>query len=339
VDPVTHALLGAAAGYCVAGRTVGRKALAIGALAALLPDVDVAIRSSTDPLLAIEHHRGFTHALAFVPLGAAVAALPWLAIPRLRTAWRAVLAAAFVGYASHGLLDAATTYGTQLLWPFSSYRVGLDIISIIDPAFTLLLLLGVVLALLKDRVRPAALALAAGVLYLGLGAVQRERAIAVQERLAAERGHERARGAVFPTFANNIVWRSLYQAGDSVHADRLRVPWVAAPSWSGGPALAILDETRLSADDHLHPQVGRDFRRFAWFSDGWVARPPGDPEVIGDVRYSMSATVFEPVWGIRFVDGAEIRTEWLNRSRERSLGVSSLWLEISGRAPGYRTVP
>ncbi|MDB2316436.1 metal-dependent hydrolase, partial [Luminiphilus sp.] len=31
---------------------------------------------------------------------------------------------ALVGYATHGLLDACTTYGTMLLWPFSDARIA-----------------------------------------------------------------------------------------------------------------------------------------------------------------------------------------------------------------------
>jgi inner membrane protein len=338
MDPVTHALLGAAAGYAVAGRRIGRPALAIGAVAALLPDVDVLIRSQADPLLLIEHHRGFTHSLAFVPVGAAVASLPWLAARGLRQAWAAVLGAALVGYLSHALLDASTTYGTQLFWPFSSFRVGLDVISIIDPAITILLLVGVLGVLARNRPRPAFAALALALAYVALGAVQRDRALGVQERIAAERGHERTRGAVFPTFANNIVWRSLYQVGDSIYADRVRVPWLAGASWSGGPALERLARDEVGRSASADPRFERDFRRFYWFSDGWVARAPADPEVIGDARYSMRTEAFEPVWGIRFLDHAEVPTEWVNRSRERRLGVGGLWQEVAGRAPGYRPV-
>ncbi|MBM3854964.1 MAG: metal-dependent hydrolase, partial [Verrucomicrobia bacterium] len=67
VDPVSHVLLGASLGYAALGRRLGRTAAAVGGLAALVPDADIFIRSASDPLLAIEMHRGFTHALVFVP--------------------------------------------------------------------------------------------------------------------------------------------------------------------------------------------------------------------------------------------------------------------------------
>ncbi len=40
----------------------------------VIPDMDVLIRSASDPLLAIEYHRHFTHALAFIPVGGLIAA-------------------------------------------------------------------------------------------------------------------------------------------------------------------------------------------------------------------------------------------------------------------------
>src|SRR5512135_1289293 len=100
MDTVTQFVIGAAAGQLVGGRALGRGAALVGGLAGWLPDADVLIRSAADPLLAIEQHRGFTHALLFAPVGAAVAAAPFL----LRREWRgkagAVYATALAGWAT-----------------------------------------------------------------------------------------------------------------------------------------------------------------------------------------------------------------------------------------------
>lgn len=69
MDPLTHALLGATAAHAVLVPRLGRKAWMVGALGGLLPDADILIRSAADPLLAIEYHRHFTHAFAFIPFG------------------------------------------------------------------------------------------------------------------------------------------------------------------------------------------------------------------------------------------------------------------------------
>jgi inner membrane protein len=338
MDPLSHLLAGGAAAYALSGRTLGRRAVAIGAVAALLPDVDFAIRSASDPLLAIEHHRGFTHSLMFMPLGGMVAAVPWLAVRRLRARVGPVLLAAFAGYASHAPLDAATTYGTQLFWPFSSYRVGLDWVSIIDPVVTTVLLVGVLAALVRRSRTGALAALALVVAYIGIGAVQRERAIGAQARIAAERGHQPQRGDAYPTFANQIVWRSLYQAGDSLYLDRIRVPWIGRAAWIPGSAVARLSLSDLPVEIRTDPRTREDFRRFAWFSGGWVARAPADPELIGDARYSLRPDSFEPVWGVRLSPGSPQPTQWVDRSRDRDLRVDELWPTVIGADPRLRPI-
>ena len=70
---------GATAAQVALGPRLGRQAWLLGAVGGVLPDADIVIRSSADPLLAIQYHRHFTHALAFIPVGGIVATLPWLA--------------------------------------------------------------------------------------------------------------------------------------------------------------------------------------------------------------------------------------------------------------------
>ncbi|MGB1248508.1 MAG: metal-dependent hydrolase, partial [Chitinophagales bacterium] len=48
----------------------------------------------------------------------------------------------FLALFTHVLLDAFTTYGTQLLLPFSDKRISFDSINIVDPVYTIPLLLG-----------------------------------------------------------------------------------------------------------------------------------------------------------------------------------------------------
>ena len=339
MDPLTHALIGSATARVAIARPLGRSAWLPGVAGALLPDVDTLIRSGADPLLYAEFHRHFSHALAFIPIGGALAALPWLLSRHTRPHWKAYLGAATAGYATHGLLDASTTYGTLLFWPFTDMRVAWNAISIVDPLFTLVLLLGVALAVWRKTRAPAAAALLVCAAYLTTGAVQRDRALDAQGRIAAARGHDRARGAVFPGFGNNLVWRSLYRAGDTQHMDRIRVPWFGAPSWSPGPHVRLLREEELPPEVLADTRLRRDFARFERFADGWVARGPGEPDVIGDARYSSTAERFEPVWGIRFTPGsADVPIEWVDRSRQRRVDLRALWTELRGADPRYRPI-
>ena len=330
MDPLTHALAGATLAWTVAGERLGRRAVLIGAAAALLPDLDVLIRSDADPLLAIEHHRGFTHSLVFAPVGGLLAALPFAS----RGARSAAFLAGTLAWLSHAFLDAATTYGTRLFWPFFRYRVGLDIISVIDPLFTLIMLAGVIAAVTGRR-RTTLLALSLGMAWLAAGFVQRERATAAQVRLAAARGDRVDRGAVFPTIGNTLVWRSVYETSGALRIDRIRVPWFGDAAY-----VAVTTVPRVSREVAWgDSRMLRDLDRFAWFSDGWLARAPADPTVIGDARYSLRNDRYEPVWGIRFRPGADPPIEWVNRTRDRDTGVGALWEEISGRSRAFRPLP
>lgn len=335
MDPITHVLLGASLGYAAMGKKLGRTAAACAGLAAFVPDADVFIRSGADPLIAIEYHRGFTHALAFAPVGAAVVAGVWIFQRRWRPQALKIWFCCLLGYLSHCLLDAATSYGTQLFWPFSKTRVGWDLISIIDPIFTLSLLLGLWLALKWKRLRVTTGALAVAAIYLGLGSVQHSRAVAAQRQLAEWRGHTIERFEVMPTLANNLVWRTLYVHAGKIYSDRIRVGWLSGVTLLEGWSFPLVTEADLHADERARNQR-RSFERFLWFSERWVARKPGDAAVLGDVRYSFTAEAFEPVWGIRFTAAdAPTEVEWVDRSGHRRISIAAMWSEISGQDSRY----
>jgi len=335
MDPITHVLLGASLGYAAFGKKLGRTAATSAGLAAFAPDADILIRSANDPLIAIEYHRGFTHSLIFAPVGAVIVAGVWV----LRRHWRpqafTIWLCCLLAYLSHCLLDAATSYGTQLLWPFSNARAGWDLISIIDPIFTLALLAGLVLALALKRVRVATGALAIAAIYLVLGGVQHARAAAAQSQLAQRRGHTIERFEVMPTLANNLVWRALYVHDGKIYSDRIRVGWFSGVTMVEGWSLPLVTEAELNEGERARNQR-RSFERFSWFSEGWVASKPGDDSVLGDMRYSLAAEAFDPIWGIRFtaVD-APTEVEWVNRSGNRRISVADLWSEIAGRDARY----
>jgi inner membrane protein len=64
---------------------------------------------------------------------------------------------------THPLLDAHTAYGTQLFWPLTSPPVMWSTIFIIDPLFTLPLLIGVIAILVKPDKTSATRTLAVGI--------------------------------------------------------------------------------------------------------------------------------------------------------------------------------
>ncbi len=223
-------------------------------------------------------------------------------------------------------------------WPFSRHRAGWDLISIIDPLFTLTLLLGLILALRRQNAVPALLALVLAGGYVGWGGFQHSRAMHVQQQLAASRGHTFVRAEVMPTLANNIIWRALYEHDGRIYSDRIRVGWTSEPQVREGWSLP-----RVQANDLNETERGRDtqnwFSRFSWFSDHWVARSPKDPGMLADMRYSLSTEAFDPIWGIRFRPAAETTpVDWVNRSRDRQVNGRELWDVIRGRDPRFKSL-
>lgn len=336
MDSLTHILLGASAGYALFRRPLGRSAAAIGALAAFIPDADVFIRDAQDPLLAVEFHRQFTHSLLFSLLGSCLVAALWWRHRAFRKHWALVGLCALTGYLSHCLLDAATTYGTQLFWPFSDRRVSWDWIAIVDPLATATILVGLAWALWRQQAIPARIGLGLFLAYVAFGGLQHARARAALHALAQERGHAIERAAIMPTLANNVVWRSLYESDGRIYSDRFRVGWLTRVRvWEGGsvPKATLASLTPI---EQQRNQGVRAFERFAWFSDHWVARVPSNLDVIGDMRYSASAEPFAPLWGIRFTPpGTPLRYAWEQLVRVRRLDVAGLWSEIRGEQPGY----
>jgi inner membrane protein len=123
MDPVTHVAAGALISQLLPGPSRGWSALA-GVIFALLPDIDYLLIFS-DRLTFIRHHRGFSHSLLALPLLAFLGALAGRALGGPRW-FRPLFFIGLAVVASHLLLDLATSYGTQILFPFSLKRFTLD---------------------------------------------------------------------------------------------------------------------------------------------------------------------------------------------------------------------
>ena len=151
MDPISQGALGAVVPQLVSRSGRLRAYALLGCAAGMAPDLDVFISSAADPLLFLEYHRQFTHALLFIPAGAAIVALALHGMVRRTLRLSETYFACLLGYATHGLLDGCTSYGTQLLWPFSDERVAWNNVSVVDPLFTVPLLCLVVLAAVRRR--------------------------------------------------------------------------------------------------------------------------------------------------------------------------------------------
>ena len=336
MDPLTHATLGAVAASLLAGKPGAlRASVLVGAAGALVPDLDVLIRSGNDPLLTLQYHRHFTHALVFAPIaGLVVAALlhfGWFRKRESRPAFRTLWGWATAGAATAGLLDACTSYGTHLFWPFTDDRVAWNLVAVVDPLFTLGLVSILAVIFFRRNARTAPRVTMVYVLtFFAFAGWQKSRVEAARDSLLTERGHGEAAGrkTVKPTLGNLLLWRSIYEHEGRYFVDAIRVGPIAGARIYEGDSLPALDIAGLVAALSPDSRQVRDLARFEQFSDGYLVRHPELPDVIGDPRYAMLPDSTVPLWGIRIDEAdpdAPVTWETFRRSdpafRARFLGM------------------
>ncbi|MCP9198787.1 metal-dependent hydrolase [Gramella sp. GC03-9] len=154
MDSLTQIVLGAAVGEAVLGKKAGNKAMLYGAIAGTIPDLDTFVGNFFDTITAIEIHRGFSHSIVFSVIFAPI--FGWI-ISKIESnpdiSWKNWSWLMFWGLFTHPLLDAHTTWGTQLFWPFD-LRLAYKNIFVIDPLYTLPFLVFLILAMRRNRLDP-----------------------------------------------------------------------------------------------------------------------------------------------------------------------------------------
>lgn len=296
MDPITQGAFGAGWAQSAANKRTIYSAAVVGTVSGMAPDLDVLIRSSTDPLLFLEYHRHFTHALAFIPIGALLCALALHRIMRAHLPFKATYLFAVLGFASHGVLDACTTYGTQLFWPFSSARIAWDIVAVIDPFFTVPVIALLILAVRRGRPLLAGAAVAWAVAYLALGVLQHGRAIAAVSELAASRDHSTSRVVALPVVGSLLLWRGIYETDSHFHIDAIRTAW-RVTAFPGGRAVKLSRSTHL-AWLRQRTQQAIDLDRFENFANGFLAVDEADSNRIFDLRFAAIPSDTDGLWWI-----------------------------------------
>jgi inner membrane protein len=293
MDPLTQVALGSAIGTVTLGRKiVARKAAIVGGVIAELPDLDVFLPSDT-VLDAFIDHRGPTHSvliqfLAMPVFGELLRRLD----PRLRTERWLCYGVAFALMSTHALLDGFTTYGTKLLWPLFTEPISWSSIFIIDPLYTLPLLVALFVSLFsparqgptvlgQGARRTASWALILSSAYMGWTLAARELAETRVLAAVADAGVSYQRMTMIPMPFNSLVWRGLLVDGESYT----------------NIYVSLLDEPGATVPLHRHPRnpdladalSDREaVRKIAWFSHGFYAlKREGDAVLISDLRLGV----------------------------------------------------
>ena len=302
MDSLTQAVLGATIAGACAPQGHRRKALLAGAALGTLPDLDVAIRYG-DAVRNFTFHRGFSHSLfVLLPFSVALWALLrrwWGPVREAPLPWLAGISLALL---THPLLDAHTAYGTQLFWPLQSPPVMWSTLFIIDPLFTLPLLIAVIVAARWPMARRTGAALLVS-LSLSASYLAWSWAGKMQAERHARAGLETLGLANAPLFStptpfNTVLWRvvALTENGYFEGYDSLLV--------SEGPT-----RFQFYASDTRSLQAASDVwavSRLRWFSQDFMKAEVRDERLIltdlrmgAEPKYVFSHAVAEfgnPHW-------------------------------------------
>ncbi len=213
MDTLTQVALGAGVGLAVLGRRIApRKAALVGGVLGIVPDLDVLV-GFDDPIDAFVLHRGASHSLI---VQAAVTPLFGEVLMRvfkdLRQRRMATYIAVYLVFATHALLDALTVYGTRLLWPVWTEAVGTGSVFIIDPIYTVPLLVALIWALClgswTPRFRTVLTAcLAVSTAYLAWGLVAQQIVYGRAAQVLGDPGNGPERMLATPTPFNTLYWK------------------------------------------------------------------------------------------------------------------------------------
>ncbi len=329
MDSLSQLVLGAAVGIAVMGRrTAVWKAALWGCIAGTLPDLDV-LYDYGDAVRNMTYHRSASHSLIlltlFAPFLAALVA--WL--HKERALFKPWLLAMWLALVTHPLLDTFTIYGTQLLYPISEYPFAIGSMFIIDPIYTLPLLVGVIVAMARKQfagLRFNGIALGFSCVYLAWSvAAQGHVARIVQAQLASS-GQSSTKFFVTPAPLNTIAWR---------------VVVMNEKSYSEG-FYSFFDKDRVIQFDQFphQPKLITELKdnwavqRMAWFTHGFYGlREAKDQLLLADLRMGQ-----EPNYVFQFAlaqrDGAswkEIAPIQQGNRGDAAKALPWLWVRIWGK--------
>lgn len=306
MDSLSQAVLGASVAGAIAPAGHRGKAMLLGAGLGTLPDLDVFIDFGG----AVEnftYHRGFSHSLLVL---APFSVLLWLLLQRwwapVREAPLRWLCAIGLTLLTHPLLDAHTAYGTQLFWPLPVPPTSWATLFIIDPLYTLPLLVGVLVAAFRRRAAGTALrvGLVLSTLYVGWSWVAQATVSRNVEDALASMQLQDAPVFMTPTPLNTLLWRVVVMTDDG---------------YLEGFDSLLIDEgvmrftAHASAVDAMN--IAGDVwavERLRWFARDFVkASVENDKLVISDLRMGQ-----EPVYVFSHVVAARGNPHWTPISTE-----------------------
>ncbi|MDX9759180.1 MAG: metal-dependent hydrolase [Bacteroidota bacterium] len=282
MDFVTQVTLGAAVGQATMHRELGNKAALWGMLGGALPDLDVLAYPLLDPVAQLAWHRGISHGILLTVVLSPL--LGWL-IARIhagRITLEKTTFFVFLALASHILIDLFTTYGTQVFAPFDSTPYSFNTLFIIDPLYTLPLLIFLLWSLFPGETRARMFRNAAGLIfssaYVIVALLLKFSTLSAFERALDARQIVPQRIMTTATPFNTLLWRCVAETGDGFHIGYRSV-------FDTREAVSFWYVPRN--DELLAAFEGqRALETLRWFSDGWYSVQADDEGIhFHDLRF------------------------------------------------------
>ena len=263
MDSITQAALGAAVGEAVLGNKIGSRGVIVGAVVATIPDLDVILYLFYDKLDMLSIHRGFSHSIAFSILGSFIIAyilskLKWFQNIKFTT----LIIFSWLCLFTHMLLDTFTAYGTQLFLPFSNRRLGFDSINVVDPIYTIPLIVGLILSLWTYKPKMSKYnnyGLFISSLYLVFTLINKESVKADISIKMSNKNIEYHSLLTMPVGIANVNWYGVAKGRDSIYMLKHSILSDTNNSIEAFP----INEEYL---DHINKNIAEEMR---WFAKGF----------------------------------------------------------------------
>lgn len=303
MDPITQGALGAFAAKTLKKEIKYRKEkFLISALSAMAPDLDIFF-TFDEPFSLWKWHRGFTHSLLFIPIGSLICAIVLSTFFKKKLQFKEVLLFSLIGYATHGLLDLFTTYGTEIFWPFTNSRIGLDLFPIIDPLFTIALILFLYFKSGSIKIKITTIVI---VLYPIMAFIQHKRAQDLGKEIFPNATIMRS----LPTPGQLYVWRIIAKQENQLCSQIAKI---------GFTTRGIYQECKIKINLNQFKK-DKTVELFKNFSNGWIFSHSKKPNawIWGDFRYTIGLENI-PMWGLKFKNGTYSKFENKNSMNIKSL--------------------
>lgn len=241
-------------------------------------------------------------------------------------------------FITHPILDCFTTYGTQILLPFSDHRVAFNNIAVADPIYTILLIIFLLWALAKGNQFPARqklnnLGLWLSSAYMLFTLINKQYINHIFKETLADQNIEYSRYMTTPTILNNVLWSGIAESDSSYYFGQY--------SWFDTKNRFKIQEI---AKNHSLIQENFDkdntLQTLAWFSNDFysVKRPNNDTLYWYDLRFGSFRLTPESkdefVFKFDLVRSAEgyIMQKQTDGPRNRDTGAifNALWTRIKG---------